>query len=85
MNGCPCCGADMLGSDHCPECGCEEYERYCDRGKRPVCKCNGIDKRTPCPHLATQEDGKCDHCREKDCENSPEAVAWRTRNFRSFA
>lgn len=27
---CPCCTAPMRGSDHCPECGCEEYESYCD-------------------------------------------------------
>lgn len=24
------CGAHRHGSDHCPECGCEEYESYCD-------------------------------------------------------
>lgn len=24
------CGADREGSDHCPECGCEEYETVCD-------------------------------------------------------
>lgn len=24
------CGASMQGSDHCPECGCEEYEQTCD-------------------------------------------------------
>ena len=24
------CGGDMGRSDHCPECGCEEYERTCD-------------------------------------------------------
>jgi hypothetical protein len=24
------CGADREGSDHCPECGCEEYESVCD-------------------------------------------------------
>lgn len=24
------CGAHRRGSDHCPECGCEEYESRCD-------------------------------------------------------
>lgn len=24
------CAADRQGSDHCPECGCEEYESTCD-------------------------------------------------------
>jgi hypothetical protein len=24
------CGADRQGSDHCPECGCEEFESVCD-------------------------------------------------------
>jgi hypothetical protein len=24
------CGARFNGSDHCPQCGCEQYERYCD-------------------------------------------------------
>ena len=24
------CGADMAGIDHCPCCGCEEWERTCD-------------------------------------------------------
>ena len=24
------CGARFNGSDHCPFCGCEQYERYCD-------------------------------------------------------
>lgn len=24
------CGTDRKGSDHCPECGCEEFESYCD-------------------------------------------------------
>lgn len=23
---CRCCGAGMEGSDHCPECGCEQFE-----------------------------------------------------------
>jgi hypothetical protein len=23
------CGANMNGSDHCPCCGCEEFERFC--------------------------------------------------------
>lgn len=23
------CGAHRMGSDHCPECGCEEFESYC--------------------------------------------------------
>lgn len=27
------CGADMRGSDHCPACGCEQYEADC--GRRP--------------------------------------------------
>lgn len=26
---CRCDGADMQGSDHCPQCGCEEYEETC--------------------------------------------------------
>lgn len=25
---CPCCTARMKGSDHCPECYCEQYQRY---------------------------------------------------------
>ncbi len=24
------CGGDFKGSDHCPECGCEEHQRTCD-------------------------------------------------------
>lgn len=24
------CGAAYEGSDHCPECGCEQWESYCD-------------------------------------------------------
>lgn len=24
------CGAERQGSDHCPECGCEEFEGYCN-------------------------------------------------------
>lgn len=24
------CGSEMHGSDHCPTCGCEEYESTCD-------------------------------------------------------
>jgi len=24
------CGTHRQGSDHCPECGCEEFESYCD-------------------------------------------------------
>ena len=24
------CGSGMFSSDHCPRCGCEEYERYCN-------------------------------------------------------
>lgn len=24
------CGAHMNGSDHCPDCGCEQWERTCD-------------------------------------------------------
>jgi hypothetical protein len=24
------CGAEFQGSDHCPECGCEQYESTCD-------------------------------------------------------
>jgi hypothetical protein len=24
------CGEDRQGSDHCPECGCEEFESVCD-------------------------------------------------------
>jgi len=24
------CGSPMRGSDHCPACGCEEYEATCD-------------------------------------------------------
>ena len=26
---CRCCNTPMGGSDHCPECGCEEYEEMC--------------------------------------------------------
>ena len=33
------CGREMEGSDHCPFCGCEVYERYCNAhyasGKHP--------------------------------------------------
>ena len=30
------CGAKFEGSDHCPECFCEKYERYCNHvAKRP--------------------------------------------------
>jgi hypothetical protein len=32
---CRCCSTDMGGSDHCPQCGCEEYEETCNR-PRPV-------------------------------------------------
>jgi hypothetical protein len=28
------CGVSYDGSDHCPECHCEQYERDC--GKRPA-------------------------------------------------
>jgi hypothetical protein len=24
------CGSPMRGSDHCPWCGCEEHESWCD-------------------------------------------------------
>lgn len=24
------CGCPMRASDHCPECGCEEWETYCN-------------------------------------------------------
>lgn len=24
------CGSPMRGSDHCPWCGCEQWERTCD-------------------------------------------------------
>jgi hypothetical protein len=34
------CGRDMEGSDHCPFCGCEIFERYCNAhyasGKPPT-------------------------------------------------
>ncbi len=30
-NQCRCCGTPMQGSDHCPECGCEEYEEVCPK------------------------------------------------------
>lgn len=34
------CLRNMEGSDHCPFCGCEEYERYCNAhypsGKHPT-------------------------------------------------
>lgn len=29
------CGSRMNGSDHCPECGCEEYESRCDHQVTP--------------------------------------------------
>jgi hypothetical protein len=32
---CRCDGTEMQGSDHCPQCGCEEYEETCNR-PRPV-------------------------------------------------
>lgn len=44
---------------------------------KPLCTCNGIDRRTPCDEAATSEDGKCDRCREHDCENSPEAAVFK--------
>jgi len=34
------CRREMEGRDHCPFCGCEEYERYCNAhypsGKHPT-------------------------------------------------
>ena len=30
------CGASMRGSDHCPECYCEAFERYCEEDNRPA-------------------------------------------------
>lgn len=30
------CGSPMRGSDHCPECGCEEYESYCQHTYDPA-------------------------------------------------
>jgi hypothetical protein len=29
-NRCRCDGSQMHGSDHCTECGCEEFEERCD-------------------------------------------------------
>lgn len=29
-NKCRCDGAAMHGSDHCAECGCEEFEERCE-------------------------------------------------------
>lgn len=29
-NRCRCEGEPMNGSDHCPECGCEEFEERCE-------------------------------------------------------
>lgn len=29
-NTCRCDGVRMEGSDHCPECGCEEFEERCE-------------------------------------------------------
>lgn len=29
------CGKHREGSDHCPECGCEEFERVCDHVTPP--------------------------------------------------
>lgn len=29
------CTAYMQGSDHCPECGCEQFERYCHHVSTP--------------------------------------------------
>jgi hypothetical protein len=29
-NRCRCEGAPMHGSDHCAECGCEEFEERCE-------------------------------------------------------
>lgn len=29
-NRCRCDGFQMRGSDHCVECGCEEFEERCD-------------------------------------------------------
>lgn len=32
------------------------------------CRCLGMDLLTPCQLRATQEDGYCDPCRERRCE-----------------
>lgn len=39
------------------------------------CRCPGMDTRyVECNNAATQEDGLCDNCRERDCPNTP--LAW---------
>lgn len=40
------CGADFEGSDHCPFCGCEQYERYCDA----VAPVEGDTRQAPATH-----------------------------------
>jgi hypothetical protein len=37
---------------------------------KPVCRCAGIDGRTPCELPADAEDGLCDRCRENECEEA---------------
>lgn len=34
---CRCCDTAMQGSDHCPECGCEEFEETCETKQATVC------------------------------------------------
>jgi hypothetical protein len=44
------------------------------------CRCPGADTRyVECNNAATQEDGLCDNCRERDCPNTP--LAWFMRQM----
>lgn len=33
------CGHPLGGSDHCPACGCEQFERACFQQFTPSCGC----------------------------------------------
>lgn len=43
---CRCDGTDMRGNDHCPECGCEEFEE-----REPV----RFDRETGQPVIRNEE------------------------------
>lgn len=43
------CGHDMGTSDHCPHCGCEEWEGHCESrwdGNPESCDCRECERRT---------------------------------------
>lgn len=69
---CPCCGAPMFGSDHCPHCGCEEFERFCeanfetDQHDESCCQgCRAVIANRDCPVLCWQF-RHFDYCRHTD-------------------